>query len=117
MGVKKAYKTDEKSTSFSLVPTWLLGRLVAVLGRLGPSWKALETRLEEVQKMMPKKKVHKKSAKNASSGVFGRFGGGGSKDVRGRGHARAVGSGALNYHLPTKKTTQQRQRRKTKDER
>ena len=33
------------------------------------------------------------------------------------GHARGFRSGALNYHLPTKKTTQQRQRRKTKDER
>ena len=45
MGVKKANKTDEKSTFFSLVPTWLLGRLVAVLGRpgcaLGASWGVL----------------------------------------------------------------------------
>ena len=38
-------------------------------------------------------------------------------DVPCTGHARAGRSGTLNYHLPTKKTTQQRQRRKTKDER
>ena len=48
----------------------LLGRLVAVLGRLGPSWRALETSWRGIEKWY-KKRVHKKSAKSASSGVLG----------------------------------------------
>ena len=97
----------------------LLGRLLAVLGRLGTSWSALETSWKNIEKLSPKK-WQQKSAKNASSDVIGNFLGSRGGWGLGRpcaGDGRGFRSGALNYHLPTKKITQQRQRRKTKDER
>ena len=60
-----------------------LGRLVAVLGRLGPSWSALETSWKDIEKLSPKK-WQQKSAKNVSSGVFGKFFWGESSRARGR---------------------------------
>ena len=53
--------------------------------------------------------MHEKSAKNASSDVFGQFGGGDPRadvDVLCAGHGDAFRSGALNYHLPKRKKKQ-----------
>ena len=74
-------------------------------GRLGPSWDVLEASedvLKRHQKMI-RKKIHEKSGKNASPGVFGQFCGGGSTHAHGRGvdavcpgHGHGFRSGALN---------------------
>ena len=64
---------------------------------------------------MMQKNMHKKSTQNASSDVFGIFFGGESSHARGRGHGHGWRSGALNYHLPPKKKTNN-EKRKTKDE-
>ena len=93
-----------------LWPSW------AVLGRLG----ALLRRLEEASKNDAKKactKSRQKMRLQTSSAIF--WGVSPRPRVGGPrpGHGEGFRSGALNYHLPTKKNTQQRQRRKTKDER
>ena len=93
-----------------LWPSW------AALGRLG----GLLRRLEEASRNDTKKECTKSHEKMRLQASLADLVGG---DPRARtggprpGHGRAGRSGALNYHLPTKKTTQQRQRRKTKDER
>ena len=63
--------------------------------------------------MMPKK-IHEKSAKNASSGVFGRFGGGGS--MRGRGRDVRGSWPRVSVRSPKLDFTKKKKRKKTKDE-
>ena len=119
------------------VPTWidfgiknppksalgrLLGRLLAVLSRLGQSWRPLKTSWRGIKKWC-QKSIHKKSRKNASSGVFGRFGGGGSSRARGRAvpgwwRGGSVRSPKLDFRKKKKrkKTKDEDERRKTKDD-
>ena len=91
-----------------LWPSW------AVLGRLG----GLLRRLEEASKNDAKKECKK----NASSGVFGRFGGGGSTPAHGRGMPGSwrwvsVRSPKLSFTNKKKPHNNDKdERRKTKDE-